>query len=221
VHTTYNEILKYPFSNGYYTPVDISSVIGYDKQLYQQSIYKGADGVIYTERNEPAIIKYLKVIDNNTKDYYTLYGNSRYNSFECPRSEEKECIIYSDTGNDSIVEGAKYLNISVKDFANNNDKDKLYVDNGSETLFLHDFTVTPEYKDGNYGMNLTIQYAIKNDGKSVVTEEREVFLPNHTLEEVEGWVDIATGEYRDTEEGKKLTEDYWLDIQENNPIQIK
>ena len=48
----------------------------------------------------------------------------------------------------------------------------------------------------------------------------KVKIEGYSKEEIKGWVEIASGSYRKTEEGKKLSIDYWLKMKEDNPIQI-
>ena len=91
--------------------MDLSHIFDGDKQ---------ANGIIYTEKDKPANIKYLKVIDNNASDYYTLYGNSQSNEMEC--NGDRQCIIYSSGGNDEVNQYEYTKDIYVSDFDKDYDK---------------------------------------------------------------------------------------------------
>ena len=50
---------------------------------------------------------------------------------------------------------------------------------------------------------------------------KNVYVWGVGLGEVKEWIDVETGEYRKTKEGKKLSKDKWEKKQEDNPIQIE
>jgi len=51
-------------------------------------------------------------------------------------------------------------------------------------------------------------------------EELTTVILNTPYNIVRGWVSIANGSYRKTEEGKKLETKDWEKMKENNPIQL-
>ncbi len=151
-----------------------------------------------------------------------MYGNTLKNSFECEKKRDKECIIYTSAGDDEITHGTLSKNIEVMDFMENNDKDKLFVIKKGIDLYLgNDDGYNIKVSKGGGGARITLQYGKSVDGEWVIFEERLVDLPNHSYGEVWGWVEIVTGRYRDTEEGKELSEKKWKKKQKENPIQIQ
>ncbi len=192
VPKTYETIITNPFYGGILSLKDIASRKNGNSPY--KALEKGAHGIIYTERDNPYHIRYLKVQTYQNPGKVTLYGNTQANTFECPKKDEKECILYTDRGGDRIMQGTKQKNIVVKDFTNNNDKDKLFVDRGSTTLFFHNFKVTSENKNGVNGINLSSQYVVMDGGEEVVAEVRDTFLEGVTLNDVEGWVKDAKNE---------------------------
>ena len=187
--------------------MNISSIIGFNKEIFKQSIYKGADGVIYTEKNEPSIIKYLKVIDNSTPNYYTLYGNSQYNSFEC--RDDMSCIIHTDGGGDDVYQ-REYLdgkNLYIKDF------DKDY-----DQIILIDKPIVWIGEDVKMETDSSIDFG-KIAG-TVSVGGNQVIIEGYTNWKVKEWVSIANGTYV-YPDGTKPGATKLKAMQKENPIQVK
>jgi len=112
-------------------------------------------------------------------------------------------------GSDSFSQTDTSYSFRIKDF-NEND-DKIYLYGGSS---IAQTGISVKYSD------VEKEYYIKVFGNSIININKLVFLPGFDKELIEGWVSVADGSYRDTEEGKMLTEERWLDKQVNNPIKI-
>ena len=167
--------------------MNISSIIGFNKEIFKQSIYKKADGVIYTEKNEPSIIKYLKVIDNNTKDYYTLYGNSQYNSFEC--MDDMSCIMYGDNGGDIFMTDEYSNDYIVKDFKKYNNADQILIKGNGSNSGLSEVKAVKTMLNGKRMTQLVATCMACEDNEDISEiVNRSIFLEGFDYNYLDEWV---------------------------------
>ena len=185
VNQTYDTIIKYPFYNSLLSPEDIASRRG--KSAPFGKLEKGQNGTIITEYDAPTRIKYLKVTDNSNSTFYTLYGNSTTNGFEC--RGDKDCVMYGGNGNDSFLTDEYSNDYVVKDFKRNKDSDQLIIKGNGSNSALNSVEYQVE-KNGTIKLTATC-------GDCQTTEEqketiyRDIYLEDVTPEEVEGWVRTA------------------------------
>ena len=186
----YEDILSYAdITKGKSTSfksMDLSHIFDEDKQ---------AHGIIYTENNKPANIKYLKVIDNNASDYYTLYGNTQSNTLEC--RDDKQCVMYSSGGYDEVNQYEYTKDIYVSDFDEDYDK-----------IILIDEPFAWVGEDVKVETEPWIDF-----GKSVGVVSvggKQVALEGYAFSDIDGWMDVAL--YPENNEQA---------VVDNNPIIIK
>jgi len=198
-HDTYEEIIRHPFYNHYLSPSDLMSrVAPTSKSPFKADIYKEADGVIYTERNQPRKIKYLKVIDPKKSQYYTLYGNSQANEFEC-KNNDKDCIMIGGGNADLFVTDEYSNDYIIRDFKKNKDFDKIIIKGNKSNSGLR----SVEYEMMNNG----IIKLIATCGECVATDRQEkiiyknIYLEDVNFNDVDNWVkDAKSTNLQDREE---------------------
>lgn len=143
----------------------------------------GLNGIIYTEKDAPLNIKYLKIIQSgpDNPDMYTLLGNTRTNNFEC--KEDKDCFMLGGKGGDSFSINRHHTDSVIGDFRQNLDEDKLIVgkDKGKPSF---------EYtENGHDHSERGVEIEIKYGGFAGSSEV--VFIEGVNLDEVEEWVKTA------------------------------
>jgi hypothetical protein len=161
--------------------MDLSHPFDWDKQ---------AHGIVYTEKDNPTAIKYLKVQIPRSPDKYTLYGNTQPNAFEC--RDDKSCIMYGGNGHDAFVADEYSRDYIIKDFKKHDNDDKIIIrGNGSNAALTHATTKEVEL-DGQRAILLTATC-----GDCIATERekgiinRDIYLVGVAKEEAEGWVKTA------------------------------
>ncbi|MDD5305913.1 MAG: hypothetical protein PHU25_01195 [Deltaproteobacteria bacterium] len=195
VHKVYDTIISNPFSGNVLSPQNLASRKGGSAPF--AVIENGANGIIYTEQDNPYKIKYLKVLKTSGSPRYTLYGNTQSNILEC--SEGKDCEMFGGGGEDRFYHKIQPNSLYVEDFkANENDGDKVFIHGGFSDITAvqtapKTIRITATYKS-NFGR--TNKYV-------------NVVLENTTwnLEAVQGWVKVAL---KGTSNKKK-----------DNPVQIQ
>jgi hypothetical protein len=115
---------------------------------------------------------------------------------------------------DTFSVSRHHADSAIGDFRRNLDEDKLIVDDQFRDL-RQISGIANGARSARDGTEVEIQYGNGFMGKRV-----SVFLENQDFETVAEWVEIATGEYRKTDEGKKLEKKDWEKMQEGNPIKF-
>lgn len=198
VHKVYNTIIDNPFKNNLLSPKNIASRKGGATPF--AIVGKKAHGIIYTERDNPNSIKYLKVLKSKNSSRYTLYGNIQDNDFEC--NTDKDCDMYGDRGNDKFLVKKESDSFEIKDFIDNEgDGDELIVKEYEDMTAM-------QYSNGSLLL-------IDQKGGDSVT----VTL-NTPYGTAKGWVEIVNGTYI-KKDGTKPTPEELRSLRENNPIQIQ
>jgi len=215
VHETYEEIIRHPFTN-----MDNGRLDSIDhKAEFTDNSYKGMDGAIYTQKHAPTKIKYLLTSASDNLDRYTLYGNSQDNVFECKTNPwdlyidtKKDCIMYgggSQNGKGDIFildfDSSDYI---IKDFKRAEDPDKIIIQEEDALIFPNDeISIGSEPKLKIVAPGLF--------GSANV----EVLVEGYSVEDIRGWVSVATGKYV-KKDGTKPTESELKTLKRENPIQI-
>ena len=163
---------------------------------------------------------HLKIKKGNDLMYY---GTEKDNEFIC--KDKELCNIYSYMGNDifkTVIKKDPFVgpenniysnSYVIKDFDRKNDK----------IIFNKEFRKLGDSSWLDDVQNLRLKKQTQNSTLlfKYFVGEREIAIEDVSLGDVEGWLSIADGSYRETEEGEKLSEDYWKKLQKDNPIQIK
>ncbi len=156
------------------------------------------DGFLNAENFKSSDLRYLEMKKGDNIDIYL--GTKIDNKFSC---NNLVCEFAGWYGKDKYKQGIFDSNkslIIIKDF-NIYSNDKLFIPKA------------PNEKD--------IRYSKETNTTSFNIGEMSYVLRGVGEDSVREWVDIATGEYRNTQEGKKISEKKWKKKQEENPIQIK
>jgi pimeloyl-ACP methyl ester carboxylesterase len=196
VPKTYGAIISNPFYDDWLSPADLSSRKFGSAPFVKMDLShpfdwdKQAHGIVYTEKDNPTAIKYLKVQIPRSPDKYTLYGNTQPNAFEC--RDDKSCIMYGGNGHDAFVADEYSRDYIIKDFKKHDNDDKIIIrGNGSNAALTHATTKEVEL-DGQRAILLTATC-----GDCIATERekgiinRDIYLVGVAKEEAEGWVKTA------------------------------
>ena len=154
----------------------------------------------------------MKVQTYASPNRYTLYGNTLHNNFEC--NTGKDCIMYGGGGADEFYKKIQPEVTYIKDFKqNDNDADKIYLPNNYSNIKAN------QSSDNTIGITATYTKEVR---RGTATKYVNVILEDThwSLEDIGEWVSIADGSYRETEEGKELSDKKWKKKQKENPIQI-
>ena len=179
VHKVYKTIIDNPFSKDMLSPNKISLQKG--KNAPFAILEKNAHGIIYTERDDPDHIKYLKVLKSKNSNRYTLYGNTQSNTFEC--GVGKDCEVYGGGGDDKFTHKIQPNNLYIQDFKENeNDGDKIYIPDG-----YSDIKAT---KNRSNSINIVGSYIVKSRRRKT-TKYLNITLENTNwgLKEVGEWIE--------------------------------
>ncbi len=188
VPKTYAAILRNPFYNNLLSLPDLASRKNSGapfSKVKEESLYgllsKEYHGIIYTERDQPERIKYLKVQDGESADKNVLYGNTQVNNLECEKGFS--CSAYGHTGQDAFYLGLKYGNFAIKDFKGNAaDGDQLVVLGGGQSV-----EIRPSLNPSDGSIGLSVAYT----GDNQTFNFKYATLKGPRLEDVEGWVKVA------------------------------
>ena len=194
VYKTYQAILTNPFYENKLSPADFVSRKGGTVPFSKLS--KDEHGRIYTERDQPTNIKYLKVIQDvdGLKDKYTLYGNTQDNKLEC--KDNKKCVMYghshsTNPGINKNTEGDIFTldfdsnNYTIKDFKNYEEPDKIAIP-------LKDSGIIHPDPNADIGSEPVLEI-IKLKTMFKKEERVEVRIEGFTRSEIRGWVEVAIG----------------------------
>jgi pimeloyl-ACP methyl ester carboxylesterase len=215
VAQTYTQILTTPFYNSILSVNDRRNFAEMDRALN-----KPHNGVIYTEREDPDAIKYLKVLPYEGASRYTLYGTTTPNTLDC--KFDKGCDMYGGSGEnydqysgerigDTFLLSLRTNHSTLLDFKSDKEPDRIQISKDSSEL------LSPN-SEADIGSEPVLEITKVDVMKVKKTKMR---IQGYTREEVREWVSIADGSYRETEEGRLLEEPEWRKKQEKNPIQIK
>jgi len=209
VPKVYKTVLSNPFYNNYLSLADTNSrknsSAPFDKMDLSHFFDsdKQAHGIIYTERDQPKKIKYLKTLKSNN---YALYGNTQDNKFEC--NDDKNCLMYTSIGNDKIIQREYSKNVYITDFDEKNDKitftDKSFIKR-----------IDPIWMEDEAFLDLG------KPSTAVDFYYRDVVFEGYNYDDVYEWVSIADGSLPDSYKVQGFTTEDLPSLKEDNPIQMR
>ncbi|MDH5597096.1 MAG: hypothetical protein OEY44_03250, partial [Candidatus Peregrinibacteria bacterium] len=195
VPVTYRTIINYPFYNGILSIRDLATRRHGGKPfptLKEEGLIslldKQANGIIYTKRDKPEVIKYLKTVKDSST--YTLYGNTQGNEFEC--HDDRDCLVYgywnvdsngrnrNETG-DAILFNEHSKNYRVADFRFHEDPDIIAI----EGVYKENISVA----EGRPEIKLEFKYP--SWAGKIEPRVQTIYLEGYGYDEVFGWLTIA------------------------------
>lgn len=211
-------LILFCFSN-----IIFSKEINFGKEKYLSlnnnkiftQMQNGFNGIVNVRnRGGKEELNYFTV--SKRKNEYSIYGTKKSNILKCKL--KGKCFAYGYKGADMFLlshnANSKSGNIYAEDFAESNEGDFILINIIGDSIEKKQIKQEGEY------VSISIPFAVKF-GTGYVYSQRKIFIKGVSKATVEEWVDIATGEYRKTEKGRNITDEYWKLLQKENPIKIE